>query len=264
MPLLDPRSEPLPLTRDHQTVPAFLAWSALPLHAPSVDSQSSHLDAWQNLLTPEEKRSLISNRLAPARLIELCAGRALARIALSKFYPGATTRQCSILPGVFGQPILETPPSCPVPVSVTLSHTRRLVAALVFPRAHPIGLDLEWLDRARTSDLLPHFTPAELNLLKPTSIDASESIFAVWSAKEALSKILGTGLMTPFTLFEVDRLDSSPRLFQGTFRHFPQYRFSSRQLGDHVLSLVYPARSTLGDFFPPLDSTAIAAQHSTS
>jgi phosphopantetheinyl transferase (holo-ACP synthase) len=69
---------------------------------------------------------------------------------------------------------------------------------------------------------------------------------ALWIAKEALSKVLCTGLMSPVQIYNLSefRRDSSGN-WEGTFQNFGQYKTMTWIGTSHAVSIVLPKRSTI-------------------
>lgn len=112
----------------------------------------------------------------------------------------------------------------------TQTHTRGLAAALVAtePLA-PVGIDAEWLGRARVEVIGRRF-PEELALFEaPTDRNA----LLLWTAKEALLKRFGIGVadLTRAILTEVD--ESGAWLSYRGERH----RVHQRIIGDHLIAV---------------------------
>ena len=145
--------------------------------------------------------------------------------------------------GVFQQPVVSGP-GCEQ-LSVCITHSGSIAAAIAFPTGHPLGIDIEWHDNALIETLSNHISAHEL---PPAQWCASEAerYTRVWTIKESLSKILQCGLTTPFRIFNLQADPvSTPGVWQGGFENFAQYRFIS--LGSQRLSfaLVHPGRTTV-------------------
>ena len=67
----------------------------------------------------------------------------------------------------------------------------------------------------------------------------------IWTAKEALSKILRCGMTCPFELLAVKELNADCGIFGGQFENFAQYKFQTWVMGETVLSIVLPRNSTM-------------------
>ena len=104
--------------------------------------------------------------------------------------------------GAFGKPKLLRPASeCPIEFSVSHCGDRCLVAV-----AHGgvLGIDVErrrWIGELDAIASI-YFTPGEASWIeKLRGNQKLEAFFACWTFKEAYSKAIGTGLLTPFHTF---------------------------------------------------------------
>jgi len=141
--------------------------------------------------------------MTDARRHTFLLGRYCAKQALRAALGTDNRPQISILPGVFGQPLVQeaTKPR----VGVSISHTTNIGGALVFDTAHPMGLDIACADEEMDLAIRAHLTERENDLIKWPSSQYCRPIIA-WTIKEALAKILLTGLMTPLPIYEISEL----------------------------------------------------------
>jgi 4'-phosphopantetheinyl transferase len=104
--------------------------------------------------------------------------------------------------GAFGKPKLLRPASeYPIEFSVSYRGDRCLVA---MGRGGVLGIDVErrqWIgDLDAVASI--YFTPGEASWIEKLHGDQKlEAFFACWTFKEAYSKAIGTGLLTPFHTF---------------------------------------------------------------
>ena len=141
-----------------------------------------------NLLSPEELDRLHAISSQNARQTFLLSRCAI--ISIVKYY----TKNCDFIsevqthPG--GKPFLINLPD----LHFSLSHTGSEVA-LVFSRS-PVGFDMEKSDRR--TDFLSlakrFFTAAELAAIVAAGMDSGSSFLELWTAKEAILKLEGTGI----------------------------------------------------------------------
>ena len=141
-----------------------------------------------NLLSPEELERLHAISSQNAReifLLSRCAIRSITKIY---------TKNCHFIgevdthPG--GKPFLINLPD----LHFSLSHTGSEVA-LVFSRS-PVGFDME--KSGRRTDFLAlakrFFTPTEVAAIVAAGNDAGPCFLELWTAKEAILKLEGTGI----------------------------------------------------------------------
>jgi 4'-phosphopantetheinyl transferase len=179
----------------------------------------------------------------PRRRSSFLLGRYVAKQALGALLRESALDRIEIAPGVFTQPVVKFP--TPEPVGVSITHAGDLACALAYPQIHPMGIDVERLDGKNLQAMKSQMLAGELNA--GIMSEASELICCtiLWTAKEALSKVLACGMMCPFTLMETVELRSDAWGYGGHFRHFGQYKFHAWMVHDHVLSVVLPKWTTL-------------------
>ncbi len=178
------------------------------------------------------------------RRFSFLSGRFAAKRALSRLRPSLNAASFEIAAGVFGQPVL--PASELHGLQVSISHTDGAAVALAFPEAHPMGLDLERFGENRDDVIKEQLTGRERILLRSLPISEAAAYMLLWTVKESLSKVLKCGMMTPFTVLEIEEV----RLHQGTtwvstFRNFAQYKALSRVRTNEILSITLPKRTEL-------------------
>lgn len=163
-------------------------------------------------LHPAERR-LISRHATPKRLAEFAAGRVAARRACGSLSGVATENAGSIdiLPGSErGRPkAYRANDGQPLDVWLSITHADGLAAAAA---SHaPIGLDLISLVPLPRSFTDEAFAPDELpSWRKRFGADTPMAACAAFAAKEAVLKLMGTGMALPLpqvrvTLRDVDR-----------------------------------------------------------
>lgn len=177
-------------------------------------------------------------------------GRAVAKHALRACRPDAVPSAIDIAPGVFQFPVVQ--PSFADPLGVSLTHSDRLACALAFPEGHPLGIDAEDLSTDRSTVMQSQMVPDELARAGAAWPDVSCHAAVLWTAKEALSKVLRCGLTCPFPLLAVTALSRDGAVLTGEFANFTQYKFQT-WLGDRtVISIVLPRHTTMRLDLQPL------------
>ena len=192
-------------------------------------------------LHPDEEACFSAMKFERRRRSYL-AGRYCAKQALCLLEPGGEARAFRITPGVFTQPIVEHPSSR---AQVGISHAGDWGAALAFPEAHPMGLDIEEMDPDKAEVIRSQAAPGETPLLGKVNGEEIRALTLLWTIKEALSKALRCGMMTPFTLFEISSLEREDGRYVSAFTHFAQYKAVSFFLQDIAVSIVSPRNSAL-------------------
>ncbi len=168
-------------------------------------------------------------------------GRYCAKQALTIEPFALVPKQYAIMSGIFGQPII----SAHTHAQVSIAHTSILGAALAFPEAQPMGIDIELIDNKNRDVIEKEMTHDELALIAKYITDKAYAATLLWTAKEALAKIMRTGLMTPFQLFEISSCTLEGEYVYTQFKHFHQYQACSFPIEQHMCSIVYPRETKL-------------------
>lgn len=140
--------------------------------------------------------------------------------------------------GVWGQPIIEIGKN----VKISLSHCEEYVVAIAFEEMYPCAVDIEQIKSSNDKLIMYYLTPNEKEIMKDSS---SLEYTVLWTAKEAISKVLMTGLTTEMSVFEIKNFEYSGEQYKGEYSNFKQYYFLSRQIGCNMLTLVLPKKGEM-------------------
>ena len=150
----------------------------------------------------------------------IAAKDALRQWALANFNLELAPVDIEILSTELGKPFALCPELeaiTPIP-DISISHSRGYVVAAVAQPNRRIGIDLERLDVTRSQDwLIGAFAPQELALVPQLN---KASTLGFWCAKEAVAKVLGTGLQGVPAQWQIT--DYSPNNQQVTVTHKAQ------------------------------------------
>lgn len=189
--------------------------------------QSSHL------LHPKELKKLNDFKY-DLRKHSYLIGRIAAKKALTRLTNIQEASSFWIDKGVFEFPVVKGVNKETLQVSI--SHCGSIGVAVAFPATHPMAIDLEQIDEAKAIDISSQLTSNE------HSLDAEP--IHLFSVKEALSKVLRTGMMIDFKFLAIQKIhQKKATILVCTFKHFPQYKAIALTDSSHVLSIVLPARS---------------------
>ena len=174
-------------------------------------------------------------------------GRYAAKVAINTFDPSLAMNDVNVGQGVFQQPIVSHPNASQIGVSI--SHSGELAVAVAFEEGHPMGVDIEHVPGLLLDTVLEQLTDFERRLLWSWPWNKRDSAAALWASKEALSKVLKTGLTTPLYIFEIEeaRFEKGQHgiMLICTFRNFFQYQAVVFKWGDYMCSLCYPRKSKI-------------------
>ncbi len=179
------------------------------------------------------------------RQYEFLAGRILAKITASRQFKIEDWRSIETLKGVFGNPLIHIPGYAHKGISI--SHKQNKFGIIIYDEAHPVGFDMEIIDNSKVTLLKSQSNKDEMMDREKMGCDESLFYTVLWSAKEALSKILRCGLTVPIELLSTqkNKYDVSHQVFEGEFCNFFQYRFVARIIEESIVTLVFPKRSVI-------------------
>lgn len=172
------------------------------------------------------------------RQLSYLLGRFAAKHAVTQYKKEISPTDILIEYGVFQYPLVQLPDKDKIQVSY--SHSEESSIALAFPESFPLGIDLEAIDESRNDTIESQLTADEISLVeKLNDHDRSRSLTLIWTIKEALSKVLRTGMMTPFEIYSILNIKFENNQWLSEFKNFGQYQAISFQLGKFMCSIVY-------------------------
>jgi 4'-phosphopantetheinyl transferase len=118
-------------------------------------------------------------------------------------------------------------------------------AALAFPEAHPMGIDLEIINSKQKIALEGQVTEWEKQQIVSLPILYDVGLTLLWTAKEALPKVLKTGLMTPFDVFAISKMELYDYYIICYYENFPQYKVICFTISNYMCSIAYPLKTEL-------------------
>lgn len=170
-------------------------------------------------------------------------GRYSAKQAVFSLVGLSNPQNTFIKQGFFNQPIFIN--NYNKNVQVSISHCEDIGAAVAFPEDLPMGIDVERIDQSKTNILESQMTENEIALIKSFPYPYITMLVLLWTVKEALSKVLKTGLMTPFHIYEINMLMVKHNNIVSNFENFGQYKGLSFNLGRYVYTIVYPKNTEI-------------------
>lgn len=224
---------PLQLEREGRTVAAGFA--------AAFRSELESLDLEGIFSLPE--RVFIERLRYPARRESFVLGRIAAKRAViaARRPELIDATQFEIRKGVFEQPIVF-----PFPVELSIAHSGGAAVALACESGHPVGLDLELAMRTRPDFLEESFTAGERTFIAGRAGTIEENYCLAWTIKEALAKILRTGLTTPFRVLEfAPDSGRAEAPIQVTFSNFTQYKAMAWRIAQFSLAIALPRKTEL-------------------
>ena len=172
------------------------------------DGLDSIVPEW--LSAPESER--FSGLRFPKRQVEWLAGRRVAKELLVQVAPpcfGLAPVEMTVANEADGAPFVHIGPT-PVVGCLSLSHREGYAAAAwTNGPGLNIGIDLEWVEPRLDVFVQDYFTAGEAAWLQPLAgQERHEWVTLIWSAKEAMLKVLRQGLRLDTRKVEVLRIAS--------------------------------------------------------
>lgn len=197
---------------------------------------SDELDIFRGLKVERRRASYLLGRYAAKSALGKCLG------------PGFEPSRTLIASGIFNQPVVQS--QAWRPLGVSISHSDRRVCSLAYPEEHPMAIDLEEIDEARTKVMMTQVGRDEGALAQSVCASLDLAATLVWTAKEALSKALRCGMTCPYELLEICGLEARDGIYIGRFKNFGQYKFQSWRRQNTVVTILLPKRTELELAFP--------------
>lgn len=167
-------------------------------------------------------------------------GRIAAKKAVSKL-AGISEESFYIDAGVFEFPVVKNTWQN---IQATISHCDDIGMALAFAEEHPLGLDIEHINGERADVMKSQVSAAETALLQSCNIPLVTGYTIAWTIKEALSKIIRTGLTMDMHVAEITSLEKNGSYYTATFRHFAQYKAIAFCSANYACCIVMPGKTT--------------------
>lgn len=170
-------------------------------------------------------------------------GRISAKQAVMKLSAGQSDpKSFYIDSGVFQFPVVKNNNQN---IQVSISHCDDYGISLAFPEDHPMGVDMEYIDKSKADVIDLTLTEKEKELIKSSFNHTYEGNTIFWTVKEALSKIIKTGFTTDPKIFEIKSTAINEDFIVCEFEHFFQYKSISYSLQDYVITIVLPKNTVI-------------------
>lgn len=185
------------------------------------------------------------------RIKSFLLGRYAAKAAVGHLVNESNLERILIQNGVFNQPVVAYGNNHNLQISIT--HCDEFGAAIAFPEVHPIGIDIEYASFRVAKVVEKQLTDKECNLVKsiPYSLDLAYTL--MWTSKEALSKILKTGLTVSLNVLEIDKIEKKNNCIISYFTNFIQYYSITFFIDRYVCSIVCPKNTDVDFDFSMLE-----------
>ena len=152
--------------------------------------------AWPDLLSPREEKILAGLAMVPRRrkwLMGRAAAKRLVREMLAS--EAVPESQISVLNQPSGEPFVLIEGRGGWGRAISISHRSEVgMAAAPLDEAARIGADVETIEPRDPALIRQFYTDGEAEIVDARGMDRDEIVARIWSAKEAVLKLLGLGL----------------------------------------------------------------------
>lgn len=169
------------------------------------------------------------------------SGRIAAKLAILQVFPGLTGPEINITANTVGKPVAG---GLPGSHAVSISHSDHHGAAVCFPAAFRMGIDIETPEEKNRPVISSILTGEELALLQ-THQGSLQCLHVLWTAKEAAGKATGLGFRLPVIHYEISKtinLTSGERFcWTSHFKKIHDVTALSLKWQGAILTLAFPS-----------------------
>ncbi|VBB05771.1 Hypothetical protein LUCI_0982 [Lucifera butyrica] len=102
-----------------------------------------------------------------------------------------------------------------------------------------MGIDIEKIDSGKKV-FAKHLTAAEKRQMSVAPLSPETGLTLLWTVKEALAKVLKTGFMTPFEVFEISEIQFDNNCVICYYKNFTQYKAIAWVANQYICSIAQP------------------------
>lgn len=167
----------------------------------------------------------------------LC-GRYAAKQSILKIDDTIKPPSADIVYGLFNNPIIR---HSYLNFGVSITHNSEAAIAVVFPDIFSVGIDIESISSCKPDIIDKQLSNDEKRIIKEKFSNTNSGGTVFWTIKEAVSKIMGGGLLISFNILEIESIEEiSGNIFESAFKHFPHLRGISIRVNNSIFSMVFP------------------------
>lgn len=165
-------------------------------------------------------------------------GRLAAKAALAALAEQSSASAFRVVPGIFGQPVVAAPFGH---LGVSISHGADAALAVAHSAECPLGVDLERIDPDQIGVLRSQANASEEADLRQLGLSPAVALTVLWSAREALSKVLRGGLSVDAASLVFDHARQEAGVVHLRPRLMAHLRVELRLATHAVLALALPS-----------------------
>lgn len=173
------------------------------------------------------------------RAKEFYYSRLASKLAISKLTGETRLSAIHIEKGIFYYPIVMMPGFAKTAISI--SHCDVGAVALAFEETILCGIDFEYIEKDKEEVINNILTDEEKGLVESSLLEEHVLVATIlWTAREALSKVIRTGFTVSLEILSVKKLTFQDGIYISEFKYFSGFIAKSVVVHHSVLTLVYP------------------------
>lgn len=172
------------------------------------------------------------------RKLEYIFSRIAVKKAVTYITNSTAYKSIKVIKGVLWHPVVIS--NSTSNISVSISHCDNYAVALAFSEVFPCGIDIEIINIKNIKVIQRVITIKEMEIINELDCLESNKYTILWTAKEAMSKVIKTGMTCGFELFEIKNIFVKDDIYYGFYKNFAQYMFISKKIDNCILSIVCP------------------------
>lgn len=167
-------------------------------------------------------------------------GRYISKEVLAAYFEEQDYTRFNIINGVFNHPIVEYVQGHNR-TGVSITHNEVYGVSIAFSEELPMSVDIERCNLSQKEIIKSQLSPDERELAANMSWQSTVAYTVLWTVKEAISKVIKTGLTIPLEVLKISEFEEFENHIVCRFANFPQYQtVSFRVKRDHVCSIAMP------------------------
>jgi 4'-phosphopantetheinyl transferase len=204
-----------------------------------IDAETDCWPTYVAQLTQDEQL-LLKSQKTPAARNSFCLGKIAAKTAVKCLLDREI--EFTIDHGIFGFPIVE--PNH-FGINISLAHTKHTGIAVCTSQKYPVGIDIEELSSSNNQIIMSTLTKVELGLSNHNNLTETVFLHILWTAREALSKVIRTGFLVPMSLLSIKSVTPISKHFKIEFVNFSLFTGLVFCIGNHSVCVVIPTMVSL-------------------
>lgn len=159
-----------------------------------------------------------------------------SKYAISYLSDHTNLKEIEIFRNISGKPYIIAPraPNLDITIASKKLDNYNISSAIAFDKKFPLAIDLEYLKNDDIDHILSQLSDFEIR----NFVNQEINLILLWSAKEALSKIIGSGFYADLKIFEILNIIKKDDQIICYFKYFSQYQSISYIVDDFLITIL--------------------------